>query len=141
MTAVQDGKIQAGDVLVIRYEGPRGGPGMREMLGVTAALVGHGLGSSVGLRVGHVAPEAVDGGPLAALHNGDQITVDLTARKLSAHLTKHEVEERMNHWTPPPPRYTTGVMAKYRDTVSCASVGATTVPTPAPVTTQEGDGS
>lgn len=154
MAAVQEGKIQAGDVLVIRYEGPRGGPGMREMLGVTAALVGRGLGSSValvtdgrfsgatrGLMVGHVAPEAAEGGLLAVLRDGDRVTVDLTARKLTAHLTEQETEDRMSRWTPPPPRYTTGVMAKYRDAVSCASVGAITVPSLTPVTTREADGS
>ncbi|MGA4844450.1 dihydroxy-acid dehydratase [Streptomyces sp. G45] len=141
MAAVQSGAITAGDVVVIRYEGPRGGPGMREMLGVTAALVGRGLGRSValvtdgrfsgatrGLMAGHVAPEAADGGPLAALRNGDTVTIDLESRGLSVDLTTQQISERMRHWAPPTSPYATGVMAKYRDAVSCASRGAVTVP-------------
>jgi dihydroxy-acid dehydratase len=141
MAAVRDGRINPGDVVVIRYEGPRGGPGMREMLGVTAALVGRGLGASValvtdgrfsgatrGLMVGHVAPEAADGGPLAAVHDGDLITIDLARRELSVQVPDDELSHRIDDWTPPPPRYASGVMAKYRNSVSCASLGATTVP-------------
>ena len=141
MEYVRTGRVRAGDVVVIRYEGPRGGPGMREMLGVTAALVGRGLGASValvtdgrfsgatrGLMVGHVAPEAAEGGPLAALRDGDLVTVDLDARRLDVALTPAEIQERLRDWTPPPPRYTSGVMAKYRDSVSSASLGAVTVP-------------
>ncbi|MFH8492033.1 dihydroxy-acid dehydratase [Streptomyces longisporoflavus] len=141
MEAVQQGAVCAGDVLVIRYEGPRGGPGMREMLGVTAALVGRGLGRSVslitdgrfsgatrGLMVGHIAPEAAEGGPLAAVRDGDQVTVDLDRRDLSVDLMDKELDQRMRDWAPPVPRYTSGVMAKYRHTVTCASQGAVTSP-------------
>src|SRR5229473_1344211 len=124
--AVIAGKIQAGDVVVIRYEGPRGGPGMREMLGVTAALVGRGLGESValitdgrfsgatrGLMIGHVAPEAFAGGPLAALKEGDVISIDVDARKLEVELDAKELAARLSNFKPPPPRYATGVFAKY----------------------------
>jgi dihydroxy-acid dehydratase len=141
MAAVQQRRITAGDIVVIRYEGPRGGPGMREMLGVTAALVGAGLGASValvtdgrfsgatrGLMAGHVAPEAAEGGPLAAVRDGDRITLDVDRRELSVQLTDEELAARLREWTPPAPRYTTGVMAKYRSLVSCASRGAVTVP-------------
>jgi dihydroxy-acid dehydratase len=137
--AVQAGQIVSGDVVVIRYEGPQGGPGMREMLGVTAAIVGAGLGESValvtdgrfsgatrGLMVGHVAPEAARGGPLAAVHDGDIIAVDIGNRQLRVEVTESELSERMHHWQPPSPRYTTGVMAKYAKMVSSASTGAVT---------------
>jgi dihydroxy-acid dehydratase len=141
--AVRDGRIRAGDVVVIRYEGPRGGPGMREMLGVTAALVGQGLGESValltdgrfsgatrGLMVGHVAPEAAAGGPIAALREGDSIVFDVEARRLDVELTAAELDARLRGWAPPPPRYATGVFAKYAALVSSASEGAVTrVPT------------
>lgn len=137
--AVQRGEIHAGDVVVIRYEGPEGGPGMREMLGVTGALVGAGLGSSValltdgrfsgathGLMAGHIAPEAARGGPIAALQDGDTIVFDIAARRLDVELSDDELKERLGRWTPRPPRYTTGVMAKYGRHVSSASEGAVT---------------
>ncbi|HZR46161.1 MAG TPA: dihydroxy-acid dehydratase, partial [Candidatus Manganitrophaceae bacterium] len=123
--AVQKGRIKAGDVIVIRYEGPKGGPGMREMLGVTAALMGAGLGDSVtlmtdgrfsgatrGLMAGHVAPEAAAGGPIAALKDGDLITFDIKARQLSVALSQKEIKARLKNWKAPAPRYRTGVMAK-----------------------------
>ena len=137
--AVGDGRIHAGDVVVIRYEGPRGGPGMREMLAVTAALVGAGLGESValvtdgrfsgatrGLMVGHVAPEAAAGGPIAAVRDGDVITVDVTSRRLAVEITDAELRARLAAWQPPPPRFQTGVMAKYARLVSSAALGAVT---------------
>jgi dihydroxy-acid dehydratase len=137
--AVQGGKIKASDVVVIRYEGPKGGPGMREMLAVTAALVGAGLGDSValltdgrfsgathGLMAGHVAPEAASGGPIAAVRDGDTIVFDIKARLLNVELTDQEIRTRLNRWTPPTPRYQTGVMAKYARLVSSASEGAVT---------------
>ncbi len=137
--AVNAGQIKAGDVVVIRYEGPAGGPGMREMLGVTAALVGAGLGDSValltdgrfsgathGLMAGHVAPEAVKKGPIAALKNGDLIRFDVAKRRLDAELTKNEIATRLKRVKTPVPRYTTGVMAKYARHVSSASEGAVT---------------
>ncbi len=137
--AVKAGQIKAGDVMVIRYEGPAGGPGMREMLGVTAAIVGAGLGDSValltdgrfsgathGLMAGHVAPEAAKGGPIAALRNGDIIVFDVAARKLNVELTQKEIKARLSKWKPPVPRYTTGVMGKYARHVSSASEGAVT---------------
>src|SRR5690242_1128356 len=124
--AVQQGAIKANDVVVIRYEGPRGGPGMREMLGVTAALVGAGLGDSValltdgrfsgathGLMAGHVAPEAAVGGPIAALKEGDRITVDADKRILSVKLTKQEIATRLKSWKPRATAYKTGALAKY----------------------------
>jgi dihydroxy-acid dehydratase len=139
--AVAGGAIQPGDVVVIRYEGPAGGPGMREMLHVTAALVGAGLGDSValvtdgrfsgatrGLMVGHVAPEAARGGPLAALEEGDTVVVDVEARELRAEVPDGELERRLAAWTPPPPRYVSGVLAKYAALVSSASDGAITRP-------------
>ncbi len=137
--AVQHGRITPGDVVVIRYEGPKGGPGMREMLGVTAALVGAGLGDSValltdgrfsgathGLMAGHVAPEAAVGGPIAALRNGDVISVDVPKRRLDVELSKRELDRRLRLWCAPKPRYTSGVMAKYAASVSSASEGAVT---------------
>jgi dihydroxy-acid dehydratase len=137
--AVQGGQIKAGDVVVIRYEGPQGGPGMREMLGVTSAIVGVGLGESValltdgrfsgathGLMAGHVAPEAAKGGPIAALKNGDIIVFDVAARRLNVELTQKEIKARLSKWKPPVPRYTTGVMAKYARHVSSAAEGAVT---------------
>jgi dihydroxy-acid dehydratase len=135
--AVQKGAIREGDVVVIRYEGPRGGPGMREMLGVTAALVGAGLGSSValltdgrfsgathGLMAGHVAPEAAAGGPIAAVRDGDTITFDIAARRLDVEVPEAEIARRMADWCPPAPRYTHGVMAKYARLVGSAAEGA-----------------
>jgi dihydroxy-acid dehydratase len=137
--AVQKGQIKPNDVLVIRYEGPKGGPGMREMLGVTAALVGAGLGDSValltdgrfsgathGLMAGHVAPEAAHGGPIAAVRDGDTIVFDIKARRLDLEISPQELSSRLRQWTPPPPRYTRGVMAKYAKLVSSASLGAVT---------------
>jgi len=137
--AVQAGAIKAGDVVVIRYEGPRGGPGMREMLAVTAALVGAGLGDSValltdgrfsgathGLMAGHVAPEAACGGPVAAVHTGDMIEFDIPKRRLSLEVSDEEIRKRMLQWKPPQPRYSRGVMAKYARQVSSAAVGAVT---------------
>jgi len=138
--AVQKGQIKAEDVIVIRYEGPKGGPGMREMLGVTAALVGAGLGNSValltdgrfsgathGLMAGHVAPEAAQGGPIAALRDGDTIVFDIAARRLDVHISEEEMNARLRQWKPPAPRYTSGVMAKYAKLVSSASQGAVTL--------------
>jgi dihydroxy-acid dehydratase len=137
--AVQRGQIQPNDVLVIRYEGPKGGPGMREMLGVTAALVGAGLGDSValltdgrfsgathGLMAGHVAPEAAHGGPIAVVLDGDTIIFDIANRRLDVEISEAEMNERLRRWSPPPLRYTSGVMAKYAKLVSSASEGAVT---------------
>ena len=136
--AVQQGAIRDGDVVVIRYEGPRGGPGMREMLAVTAALVGRGLGDTValisdgrfsgathGLMAAHVAPEAAVGGPIALVRDGDPITFDVAARKLNV---EADLEARRAAWRAPAPRYTTGAMAKYAALVSSASEGAVTRP-------------
>ncbi|MCD6015845.1 MAG: ilvD [Solirubrobacterales bacterium] len=138
--AVKDQAIQPGDMIVIRNEGPAGGPGMREMLQVTAAIVGEGLGEEValltdgrfsgatrGLMVGHVAPEAVKGGPIAALRDGDEVTIDVEARKLEVALSAAEIERRIAEYEPPEPEYRTGVLAKYARTVSSASDGALTV--------------
>ena len=137
--AVDQGKIKAGDVLVIRYEGPRGGPGMREMLAVTAALVGAGLGESValltdgrfsgatrGFMVGHVAPEAARGGPIAAIADGDTIVFDIPNRKLDVELSDQQIKQRLSRWRAPAPRFTSGVMAKYAFLVSSSSRGAVT---------------
>jgi dihydroxy-acid dehydratase len=137
--AIEKNRIKAGDVVVIRYEGPKGGPGMREMLAVTAALVGAGLGDSValltdgrfsgathGFMVGHVAPEAANGGPIAALDDGDIVVFDIPSRKLAVELTDAEIQKRLASWKPPAPRFTSGVMAKYALLVSSAAVGAVT---------------
>ena len=137
--AVQQGRILRGDVVAIRYEGPRGGPGMREMLAVTAAIMGAGLGDSValltdgrfsgatrGLMAGHVAPEAQLGGPIAALRDGDRVTFDLQRRTLDVDVPGDTLHARLASWTAPPPRYATGVMAKYARLVSSASIGAVT---------------
>ncbi len=137
--SVQKGQIKANDVVVIRYEGPKGGPGMREMLAVTAALVGAGLGDSValltdgrfsgathGLMAGHVAPEAASGGPIAAVRDGDTIVFDIKNRRLDLEIPQQEMDARLRQWSPPKPRYTTGVMAKYAKLVSSASEGAVT---------------
>ncbi|MGE5138071.1 MAG: dihydroxy-acid dehydratase, partial [Rudaea sp.] len=137
MAAVTGGKIRAGDVVVIRYEGPRGGPGMREMLGVTGAIVGAGLGESValvtdgrfsgatrGLMIGHVAPEAAQGGPLAAVREGDTIIIDLTARQLQVVLTPATMQARLAEWKRPEPKYKSGVFARYAALVASASEGA-----------------
>jgi len=137
--AVQEKRIQPGDVVVIRYEGPKGGPGMREMLGVTAAIVGAGLDDSVslltdgrfsgathGLMAGHVAPEAFVGGPIAAVRDGDIIKFDVPSRRLDVDLTEKQIQERLEQWQPPAPRYEWGVMAKYARLVSSAAEGAVT---------------
>jgi len=137
--AVKRGRIKPGDVVVIRYEGPKGGPGMREMLGVTGAIVGAGLGASValmtdgrfsgathGFMVGHVAPEAAVGGPIAAIKNGDSIVIDVKRRRIDVEVSAAEMKRRLAKWRPPKPRYTSGVMAKYARLVSSASEGAVT---------------
>jgi dihydroxy-acid dehydratase len=139
MEAVTAGHIKAGDVLVIRYEGPRGGPGMREMLGVTSAIVGAGLGDSValitdgrfsgatrGLMVGHVAPEAAVGGPIAAVREGDVVEIDIEKRTIDLDIPAEEVAARLREWRAPAPHYTTGVFAKYVAMVSSAAEGAVT---------------
>jgi dihydroxy-acid dehydratase len=137
MDAVTDGTLRAGDVVVIRYEGPRGGPGMREMLAVTGAIKGAGLGKDVllltdgrfsggttGLCIGHVAPEATDGGPIALVRDGDRIRLDLTTRTLDLLVDDHELARRRQDWQPLPPRYTTGVLGKYAKLVGSAAQGA-----------------
>ena len=137
--AVSEGRIGPGDVVVIRHEGPVGGPGMQEMLSVTAAIMGRGLGESVmlvtdgrfsgathGPMIGHVAPEAAVGGPLALLRDGDVVTLDVEDRELAVRLSEAELAQRRAEWQPLPPRYTRGVLAKYARTVSSASVGAVT---------------
>jgi len=137
--AVEHGRIRPGDVVVIRYEGPKGGPGMREMLAVTAALVGAGLGDEValltdgrfsgathGLMAGHVAPEAAQGGPIAALREEDMVVFDIPTRELRVELGDDEIKARLSTWTPPAPRYQAGVFAKYARLVSSAALGAIT---------------
>ena len=139
LDAILAGKIQAGDVIVIRYEGPKGGPGMREMLAPTAAIIGAGLGDSVGLItdgrfsggtygmvVGHVAPEAQVGGTIALVKEGDSITIDAPNRLLQVNVSDAELEQRRTLWQPPKPRYTRGVLAKYAKLVSSSSIGAVT---------------
>jgi dihydroxy-acid dehydratase len=139
MKAILQRKIEAGNVIVIRYEGPKGGPGMREMLAPTSAIIGLGLGDSVGLItdgrfsggtfgmvVGHIAPEAAVGGNLALVNEGDLITIDADRRLLQVHLTDEELETRRKNWQPPQARYTRGVIAKYAKLVSSSSVGAVT---------------
>ena len=139
LDAILAGKIQAGDVIIIRYEGPKGGPGMREMLAPTSAIIGAGLGDSVGLItdgrfsggtygmvVGHVAPEAQVGGTIALVKEGDSITIDANNRLLQLNVSDAELEQRRDLWQPPKPRYTKGVLAKYAKLVSSSSVGAVT---------------
>ena len=141
MAAVVAKKIQAGDVVVIRNEGPKGGPGMREMLGVTAAIVGEGLGGSValltdgrfsgatrGLMAGHVAPEAALGGPICGIHDGDMIRFDIAKQLLEVELSADVLRQRVADWNAPQPRYSTGVFAKYAALVSSAAQGAITRP-------------
>jgi dihydroxy-acid dehydratase len=141
MRAVTQGMIHASDVVVIRYEGPRGGPGMREMLGVTGAIVGAGLGESValltdgrfsgatrGFMAGHVAPEAAHGGPIAAVEEGDMVVFDINARRLDVEVSEAVLQERLSKWQEPAPRYLSGVFAKYAALVSSASEGAITHP-------------
>ena len=137
--AVRNGKIVDGDVVVIRYEGPQGGPGMREMLGVTSALVGAGLGETValltdgrfsgathGLMAGHVTPEAAHGGPIAAVRNGDTITFDIPNRRLDLGIAGKEIQTRLSQWSARPPKYTSGVFAKYAKSVGSSAKGAVT---------------
>src|SRR5579864_1900106 len=142
MAAVLGGKIRAGDIVVIRYEGPRGGPGMREMLGVTSAIVGAGLSDSValltdgrfsgatrGFCVGHVAPEAAVGGPIAAIEEGDSVFIDIAGRKINLEIPEATLRERLKKWKEPEARYRSGVFAKYVALVGSASEGALTSPT------------
>ncbi|MFW9263808.1 dihydroxy-acid dehydratase [Nostoc sp. CALU 546] len=139
LAAILAGKIQAGDILIIRYEGPKGGPGMREMLAPTSAIIGAGLGDAVGLItdgrfsggtygmvVGHVAPEAAVGGAIALVEEGDSITIDAPARLLQLNISEEELARRRANWQPPAPRYTKGVLAKYAKLVSSSSLGAVT---------------
>jgi dihydroxy-acid dehydratase len=141
MAAATSGKIHAGDIVVIRYEGPRGGPGMREMLGVTSAIVGAGLSDSValltdgrfsgatrGFCVGHVAPEAAVGGPIAAVEEGDSIHIDIANRTINLEVPEQVVRERLAKWKKPEARYRSGVFAKYVALVGSASEGALTTP-------------
>jgi dihydroxy-acid dehydratase len=139
LQAILDGKIQAGDVIVVRYEGPKGGPGMREMLAPTSAIIGAGLGDSVGLItdgrfsggtyglvVGHVAPEAAVGGAIALVEEGDLITIDAASQALVLEVSEEELARRRAQWQPPAPRYRKGILAKYATLVSSSSVGAVT---------------
>jgi dihydroxy-acid dehydratase len=139
LAAILDGKINPGDVIVVRYEGPKGGPGMREMLAPTSAIIGAGLGDSVGLItdgrfsggtygmvVGHVAPEAAVGGTIALVQEGDSITIDAKKRLLQLNVEETELAQRRANWQPPQPRYTRGVLAKYAKLVSSSSLGAVT---------------
>jgi dihydroxy-acid dehydratase len=141
--AVSKGEIDEGDVVVIRYEGPKGGPGMREMLATTAALVGQGLGKKVamvtdgrfsggtrGFMVGHVAPEAYVGGPIALVKNDDEITIDTETNSIDLHVSSEELENRRKQWKKPDPNYTTGALAKYATLVGSAANGAITIPNP-----------
>jgi dihydroxy-acid dehydratase len=139
--AVSKGEIEEGDVIVIRYEGPKGGPGMREMLATTAALIGQGLGKKVamatdgrfsggtrGLMVGHIAPEAFVGGPIALVKNGDEITIDIETNAIDLHVSREDLEQRRKKWVRPEPNYTSGALAKYASLVGSASQGAITKP-------------
>ncbi|NTU89595.1 MAG: dihydroxy-acid dehydratase, partial [Actinobacteria bacterium] len=135
--AILGGRINPGDVVVIRYEGPAGGPGMREMLAPTAAIVGMGLSTSVALftdgrfsgatkgpAVGHVSPEAAVGGPIALIHEGDEVSVDIDAGQLNLHVSDDELASRRSVWKAPEPKYTTGVLSRYTKLVSSADKGA-----------------
>jgi len=139
LDAILAGKIKAGDVVIVRYEGPKGGPGMREMLAPTSAIIGAGLGDQVGLItdgrfsggtygmvVGHVAPEAAVGGAIALVQEGDSITIDAKERLLQLNVSQEELDRRRGHWQPPEPRYNKGVLAKYAKLVSSSSFGAVT---------------
>ena len=139
LQAILNGEIIKGDVIVVRYEGPKGGPGMREMLSPTSAIMGKGLGKEValitdgrfsggthGFVVGHITPEAYVGGALAVVQNGDQITINAETNELTLHVNEHEIARRLEHWQQPAPRYTRGVLAKYAKLVSSASLGAVT---------------
>lgn len=139
LESILDGTVVKGDVIVIRYEGPRGGPGMREMLSPTSAVMGKGLGNDValitdgrfsggshGFVVGHITPEAMDGGPIAIIENGDEITIDADNARISINISESDIQVRLTQWQAPPPRYTRGVLAKFAKTVSSASEGAVT---------------
>jgi dihydroxy-acid dehydratase len=139
--AVSEKKISAGDIVVIRYEGPKGGPGMREMLRVTAAIVGEGLGQDValvtdgrfsgatrGFMVGHVSPEAIVGGPIALVEDGDEIRIDAEAQKIDLLVPQKELARRKKEWKAPPPNYEWGALAKYASLVGSASEGAVCAP-------------
>jgi dihydroxy-acid dehydratase len=139
MKAILEGRIKKGDVIVIRYEGPRGGPGMREMLSPTSAVMGRGLGKDValitdgrfsggthGFVVGHITPEAFDGGPLAIVKNGDMVTIDAETRTIDLGVPQSEIKTRLKAWKRPRPRYRRGVLAKYAAHVTTASLGAVT---------------
>jgi dihydroxy-acid dehydratase len=139
LQSILNGDIVKGDVIVIRYEGPKGGPGMREMLSPTSAIMGKGLGKEValitdgrfsggthGFVVGHITPEAFVGGPLAIIENGDTIIIDAETNELRLVIDEHEIAQRLEKWTQPAPRYTRGVLAKYAKLVSSASLGAVT---------------
>ena len=141
--AVAKGDVEEGDVIVIRYEGPKGGPGMREMLATTAALVGQGLGKKVamvtdgrfsggtrGFMVGHVAPEAYVGGPIALVKNGDEITIDTETTIIDLHVSEEELAKRKEAWRKPKPNYTSGALAKYATLVGSAAQGAITTANP-----------
>jgi dihydroxy-acid dehydratase len=139
LTAILDGRVRKGHVVVIRYEGPKGGPGMREMLSPTSAIMGKGLGKDValitdgrfsggshGFVVGHITPEAVVGGPIAIIRHGDPITIDAEKRELNLDLPAKEIKTRLAKWQAPKPRYTRGVLAKYAKLVNSAHLGAVT---------------
>jgi dihydroxy-acid dehydratase len=139
LKGILDGTVVAGDVIVIRYEGPKGGPGMREMLSPTSAIMGKGLGQEIalitdgrfsggshGFVVGHITPEAIEGGPIAIVENGDRITIDAERNEVALHLSDEEISDRLAQWQRPEPRYTRGVLAKYAKTVVPASEGAVT---------------
>ena len=139
LKAILDGTIKKGDVVVVRYEGPKGGPGMREMLSPTSAIMGRGLGKDValitdgrfsggshGFVVGHITPEAYVGGPIALVKNGDAITIDAEQRKITMGVSAKELKARRKAWSAPKPRYTRGVLAKYAAHVTSASLGAVT---------------
>jgi len=139
LAGILNGEVIAGDVIVIRYEGPKGGPGMREMLSPTSAIIGKGLGKDValitdgrfsggshGFVVGHITPEAFDGGPIALVENGDRITIDAETREIFLDVSEAVLAERRKCWKQPAPRYTRGVLAKYAKLVSSASEGAVT---------------
>jgi dihydroxyacid dehydratase (EC 4.2.1.9) len=139
LQAILDGKIVKGDVIVIRYEGPKGGPGMREMLSPTSAVMGRGLGNDValitdgrfsggshGFVVGHVTPEAMDGGPIAIIEDGDTISINADDMSIDVDLTQAEMNQRLSQWQQPEPRYKRGVLAKYANTVISAAEGAVT---------------
>ena len=139
--AVVHNRLSRGDVVIIRHEGPKGGPGMREMLVVTGALVGQGLGEEIalvtdgrfsgashGLAIGHVAPEAAHGGPIAVVRDGDMISIDVPQRRLDLEVPAEEIQSRLRAWRPPQPRYRTGALAKYAALVSSSALGAFTAP-------------